>query len=247
MRTFFVIWCFGDQRWNWLTRTDSVWVSALSGLMSAPTNNQYIKCISSNHFNLKETDNQKFKNQQLIAYKQITNNESFYASFPIIQSPNKKWMRLDCWYSEEKCYNVGSSNKQKCAKSRDFVLNQVCFWSLCSCRRWEIAPVQVVNEPLREVVKKVPGRTSKKKYTKVFRKCSRDTFSVVNISMNAERNFQEEIHQSFREVFAGHTFILSICCLLSIFQLIFSLVCLFLIVVWNYESIRRLWQMMRRC
>ena len=109
-----------------MTRTDSVWVSAISGLMSAPTNNQYIKCISSNHFNLKETDNQKFKNQQLIAYKQITNNESFYASFPIIQSPNKKWMRLDCWYSEEKCYNVGSSNKQKSVKNP-----QILSWTKC--------------------------------------------------------------------------------------------------------------------
>ena len=111
------------------------------------------------------------------------------------------------------------------------VLVQTVRNSLCSSCEWAI----------ERSCQEGAGGTSKKKYTKVFRKCSRDTFSVVNISMNAERNFHEEIHQSFWEVFAGHTFILSICCLLSIFQLIFSLVCLFLIVVWNYESIRRLW------
>ena len=54
----------------------------------------------------------------------------------------------------------------------------------------------------------------------------------------AGRNFQEEIYQSFQEVFAGHIFILS---MLSIFLLILSLVCLFLVVVWNYESTSRPW------
>ena len=205
--------------------------------MSAPTNNQYIKCISSNHFNLKETDNQKFKNQQLIAYKQITNNESFYASFPIIQSPNKKWMRLDCWYSEEKCYNVGSSNKQKMWKIQRFcpelsvflviVLVQTVRNSLCSSCEWAIE-----------------------------RSCQE----------GAGRNFQEEIQQSFWEVFAGH---LQCCQYFNECRKelpgrntpkfsgsvrgthIFPFkdvnmpthfhTCLFLVVVWKYESLSRPW------